>query len=88
MNYKNELITVWYHAIYMVTENGARREYPIYTQGNSEIDAAVRAAVSITESNSSVSNVTFKSIRIASYHEADTLDAELDAIAEEENKNE
>lgn len=86
MNYKNELITVWYHAIYMVTENGARREYPIYTQGNSEIDAAVRAAVSITESNASVSNVTFKSIRIASYHEADTLDAELDAITEREAK--
>ncbi|MBI0275691.1 hypothetical protein I6H07_09945 [Hafnia alvei] len=88
MNYKNELIAVWYHAIYMVTENGARREYPIYTQGNSEIGAAVRAAVCITESNSSVSNVTFKSIRVATYEEQEIFEHELNAIAEEENKDE
>lgn len=81
---KNELIYVWYHVTFMVTENSERREYPIFIQGSSEIGAAVSAAASICEGRDGLSNPTFKSIRIATYGEADSLDAELDAIAERE----
>lgn len=85
---KQELITIWYHAVFMVTDNGARREYPIYAQGNSEISAAVSAAVAITESNPHLSNATFKSIRVVTYGEQETLEAELTAIDEKENDDE
>ncbi|EDS8889520.1 hypothetical protein GQC79_004490 [Salmonella enterica] len=81
---KNELINVWYRVTFMVTENGERREYPIFAEGSSETGAAVSAAVSICENRDGLSNPTFKSIRIATYGEADSLDAELDAIAERE----
>lgn len=84
---KQELITIWFHAVFMVTENGVRREYPIYTQGNSEISAAVSAAVGITESNIGLSNPTFKSIRVVTYGEQEALQAELDATCDEEEGN-
>ena len=82
----NELINVWYRITFMVTENNDRREYTTFTQGSSETEAAVSAAVSICEGRDGMSNPTFKSIRIATYGEADSLDAELDAIAECEAK--
>lgn len=81
---KNELINVWYRVTFMVTESGERFEYSIFTEGSSEAGAAVSAAVSICENRDGLSNPTFKSIRIATYGEADSLDAELDAIAERE----
>lgn len=83
---KNELINVWYRVTFMVTENNDRREYTTFIQGSSETGAAVSAAVSICESRDGLSNPTFKSIRIATYGEAESLDAELDAIAEREEK--
>jgi len=83
---KNELINVWYCVTFMVTDKGARREYSIYAQGDSETGAAVRAAVGICESNDGLSSPMFKSIRIATYHEAEQLDSELDAIAAQEAK--
>ncbi|MGK0740023.1 hypothetical protein ACSFCX_24015 [Yokenella regensburgei] len=83
---KNELINVWYRVTFMVTENNDRREYTTFIQGSSETGAAVSAAVSICESRNGLSNPTFKSIRIATYGEAESLDAELDAIAEREEK--
>ncbi|EAU9424125.1 hypothetical protein EOI87_09860 [Salmonella enterica] len=78
---KNELINVWYRVTFMVTENGERREYSIFAEGSCETGAAVSAAVGICESGDGLSNPTFKSIRIATYGEAESLDAELDAIA-------
>lgn len=83
---KNELINVWYRITFMVTENNDRREYTTFIQGSSEIEAAVSAAISICEGRDGLSNPTFKSIRIATYGEADSLNAELDAIAEREAK--
>lgn len=83
---KNELINVWYRVTFMVTENNDRREYTTFIQGSSETGAAVSAAVSISEGRDGLSNPTFKSIRIATYGEAESLDAELDAIAEREEK--
>lgn len=83
---KNEIIQVWYWVTFMVTENNSRREYPIYVQGSSETGAAVSAAVGICEGSDGLSNPTFKSIRIATYGEADSLNAELNAIAEREAK--
>lgn len=83
---KNELMQVWYWATFMVTENNSRREYPIYVQGSSEAGAAVSAAVGICEGSGGLSNPTFKSIRIATYGEAGSLNAELNAIAEREEK--
>lgn len=83
---KNELINVWYRISFMVTENNDRREYTTFSQGSSETGAAVSAAVSICEGRDGLSNPTFKSIRIATYGEADSLNAELDAIAEREEK--
>lgn len=83
---KNEPINVWYRVTFMVTENSDRREYSIFAQGNSEIGAAVSAAVGICSGQDGLSNPTFKAIRIATYGEADSLDAELDAIAEREAK--
>lgn len=83
---KNELMQVWYCVTFMVTESGERREYSIFSQGSSEIGAAVSAAVGILNSNDGMSAPTFKSIRIATYHEAEQLDAELDAIADQEAK--
>ncbi|MDG9838449.1 hypothetical protein [Enterobacter asburiae] len=82
----NELINVWYRITFTVTEGGDRREYTTFTQGSSETEAAVSAAVSICEGRDGMSNPTFKSIRIATYGEADSLNAELDAIAEREAK--
>ncbi|EMZ5628153.1 hypothetical protein ABD528_004910 [Enterobacter roggenkampii] len=82
----NELINVWYRITFMVAENNVRREYTTFTQGSSETEAAVSAAVSICEGRDGMSNPTFKSIRIATYGEADSLNAELDAIAERESK--
>ena len=82
----NELINVWYRITFMVTENNDRREYTTFTQGSSETEAAVSTAVSICEGRDGMNNPTFKSIRIATYGEADSLDAELDAIAEREAK--
>lgn len=82
----NELINVWYRITFMVTENNDRREYTTFTQGSSETEAAVSAAVSICEGRDGLSNPTFKSIRIATYGEAESLDTELDAIAEREEK--
>lgn len=83
---KNELINVWYRVSFMVTENSDRREYSSFIQGNSETGAAVSAAVGICNGQDGISNPTFKSIRIATYGEADSLDAELNAIAEREAK--
>lgn len=83
---KNELINVWYRVTFMVTENNDRREYTTFTAGSSETGAAVSAAVSICEGRDGLSNPTFKSIRIATYGEAESLNAELDAIAELEEK--
>lgn len=83
---KNELINVWYRVTFMVTEKGQRREYSTFIEGSSETDAAVSAAASICEGRDGLSNPTFKSIRIATYGEADSLNAELDAIAEREAK--
>ncbi|HEY3984990.1 hypothetical protein [Cedecea sp.] len=86
MSMKNELINVWYRVTFMVTESGDRREYSTFIQSSSETGAAVSAAVSICESSDELSNPSFKSIRIATYGEADSLDTELDAIAEREAK--
>ncbi|EAM9428690.1 hypothetical protein BCN13_11840 [Salmonella enterica] len=83
---KNELINVWYRVTFMVTENGERREYSIFAEGSCETGAAVSAAVSICEGRDNLSNPTFKSIRIATHGEADSLNTELDAIAEREAK--
>lgn len=83
---KNELINVWWRVTFMVTEGDERRECSIFTEGNSETGAAVSAAVSICEGRDGFSNPTFKSIRIATYGEADSLNAELNAIAEREEK--
>lgn len=83
---KNELINVWYRVTFMVTENANRREYTTFIQDSSETGAAVSAAVSICEGRDGLSNPTFKSIRIATHGEAKSLDAELDAIAEREEK--
>ncbi|EIZ5130075.1 hypothetical protein RLV03_000412 [Salmonella enterica subsp. enterica serovar Benin] len=83
---KNELINVWYRVTFMATENGMRREYSIFAEGSSETGAAVSAAVAICKSEDGPGNPTFKSIRIATYGEADKLNAELDAIAEREAK--
>ncbi|EBR9314516.1 hypothetical protein D4F06_18760 [Salmonella enterica subsp. enterica serovar Muenchen] len=83
---KNELINVWYRVTFMVTENGDRHECSIFTEGSSETGAAVSAAVSICENLDGLSNPTFKSIRIATYGEADSLNAEIDAIADREAK--
>ncbi|MEW5290325.1 hypothetical protein ABW286_14220 [Erwinia papayae] len=83
---KNELIQVWFWVTFMVTENNNRHEYSIYVQNSSETGAAVSAAVGICESNVGLSNPTFKAIRIATYGEAESLDAEMDAIAEREAK--
>lgn len=83
---KNELMQVWYCVAFMVTENGKRREYSIFTQGGSETGAAVSAAVGICQSSDGMSNPTFKSVRVATYGERDSLEAELDAIAEREAK--
>ncbi|HIC2786878.1 TPA: hypothetical protein ACW03Z_003938 [Escherichia coli] len=82
----NELINVWYRVTFMVTENNDCREYTTFIQGSSETGAAVSAAVSICEGRDGLSNPTFKSIRIATYGEAESLDAELDAIAAREAK--
>lgn len=82
----NELINVWYRITFMVTENNDRREYTTFTQGSGQTEAAVSAVVSICEGRDGMSNPTFKSIRIATYGEADSLNAELDAIAEREAK--
>lgn len=83
---KNELINVWYRVTFMATENGARREYSIFAEGNSETGAAVSAAVAICKSEDGPDNPTFKSLRIATYGEADKLNAELDVVAERETK--
>lgn len=83
---KNELMQVWYCVTFMVTENGERREYPIFCQGSSENGAAVSAVVGILNSEKDISHPTFKSIRIATYHEAEQFDDELNAIAEQEEK--
>ncbi|ENU2140857.1 TPA: hypothetical protein ACTXAG_004688 [Klebsiella oxytoca] len=83
---KNELINAWYRVTFMVTENNDRREYTTFTEGSSETGAAVSAAVSICESRDGLSNPTFKSIRIATHGEANSLNAELDAIAKREEK--
>ncbi|QXB75925.1 hypothetical protein I6L62_14125 [Enterobacter asburiae] len=82
----NELINVWYRVTFMVTEGGDRHEYSTFIEGSSETGAAVAAAVSICEGRDGLSNPTFKSIRIATNGEAESLDAELDAIAEREEK--
>ncbi|MGS3467595.1 hypothetical protein ACB303_16215 [Citrobacter farmeri] len=83
---ENELINVWYRVTFMVTENNDRREYATFIEGSSETGAAVSAAVGICEGRDGLSNPTFKSIRIATDGEADSLNAELDAIAEREAK--
>ncbi len=83
---KNELINVWWRVTFMVTKGNERCEHSIFTEGNSETGAAVSAAVGICEGSDGSSNPTFKSIRIATYGEAESLDAELDAIAEREEK--
>lgn len=83
---KNELINMWWRTTFMVTQGNERFEYSIFTEGNSETGAAVSAAVSICQGRDGFSNPTFKSIRIATYGEADSLNAELDAITEREAK--
>ncbi|ECO0851684.1 hypothetical protein AA073_20470 [Salmonella enterica subsp. enterica serovar Newport] len=83
---KNELINVWYRVTFMVTENGESYERSTFIEGNSEAGAAVSAAVSICKSGDGRSYPEFRSIRIATYGEADSLNAELDAIAEREAK--
>ncbi|WES69129.1 hypothetical protein [Superficieibacter sp. HKU1] len=83
---KNELISMWYRVTFMVTRKGDRCEYTIFTQGNSETGAAVNAAVSICEGRDGLSSPTLQSIRVATYGEADSLNAELDVIAEREAK--
>lgn len=82
----NELINVWYRVTFMVTDNGERCEYSTFIESGSETAAAVSAAASICEGRDGLSNPTFKSIRIATYGEADSLNAELDAIAKREAK--
>ena len=83
---KNEPISVWYFVTFMVTKNNDRREYSIFTQGNSETAAAVSSAVSICQRPDGINHPTFKSIRIATYGEADSLNAEFNAIDEREAK--
>lgn len=83
---KNELINVWYCVTFMVTVNNERCEHSVFIQDSSEIGAAVAAAVGICESRGEKTRPSFKTIRIATYGEADSLDAELDAIAEREAK--
>lgn len=83
---KNELMQVWYRVAFMVTENGERREYSIFTQGSSETSAAVSAVVGLINAENGLSHPTFKSIRIATNHESQLFDAELAAIAEQEEK--
>lgn len=83
---KNELINVWYRVTFMVTDGGERRELSTFIQSSSEAGAAVSAAVGICEGREGLSNPTFKSIRMATYGEAKSLDAEMDAIAEREAK--
>lgn len=83
---KNEPIQVWYRVTFMVTQGNERREYSIFTEGSSETGAAVSSAVSICEGTDDLCNPTFKSIRIATYGEAESLNAELNVIAAREAK--
>lgn len=83
---KNELITVWYYVTFMVTENGERREYSIFVGSSSKMGAVVSATAGLCKGHAEFSEPAFKSIRIATYGEADSLNAELDAIAEREEK--
>lgn len=83
---KNEPITVWYCVTFMVTENAERREYSIFVGGSSEMGALVSATTGLCKWHAEFSEPAFKSIRIATYGEAESLDAELDAIAEREEK--
>jgi hypothetical protein len=83
---KNVLVSVWYRVTFVVVENGNCREHTTFVEGSSEIGAAVSAAVSICNGRSGISSPTLKSIRIATYGETDSLNAELDAIAGREAK--
>ncbi len=84
---KNELITVWYCVTFVVTENAERREYSIFVGGSSEMGALVSATAGLCKGHAEFSEPTFKSIRVATYGEAESLDAELDAIAELEDED-
>lgn len=83
---KNELITVWYRVTLMVTENGQRREYSTFVDCRGEMDAVVSATAGACKWHPEFSEPAFEAIRIATYGEAESLDAELDAIAEREAK--
>ena len=83
---KNQPITVWYCVTFMVTENAERREYSIFVGSSSEMGAVVSATAGLCKWHAEFSEPAFKSIRIATYGEAESLDAELDAIAEREGK--
>lgn len=83
---KNELINVWYRVTFMVTENANRREYTTFIQGNNEMGAVVSAITGICKWHPEFSEPAFEAIRVATYGEAESLDAELDAIAEREEK--
>ncbi|MEQ5051260.1 hypothetical protein ABN154_05440 [Klebsiella michiganensis] len=83
---KNQPITVWYCVAFMVTENAERREYSIFVGNSSEMGAVVFATNGLCKLHPEFSEPAFKSIRIATYGEAESLDAELDAIAEREEK--
>ena len=83
---KNELITAWYCVTFMVTENAERREYSIFVGSSSEMEAVVSATAGLCKGHAEFSEPAFKSIRIATYGEAESLDAAIDAIAEREAK--
>lgn len=83
---KDELISVLFRVTFMVTKNNDRSEFSIFTESNSEAGAAVSAAVAICESDNGMSNPTFKSIRVATYGEQDSIEAGRVAIAEREAK--
>ncbi|WP_324029310.1 hypothetical protein GC087_21525 [Pantoea sp. JZ2] len=84
---KNELMQVWYRVTFMVTDRlGDRREYSIFCQGSSETGTAVSAVVGILNSKEELSSPTFKSIRIATYHEAEQFDAALDELADQDTE--
>lgn len=83
---KSELITVWYCVTFAVTENAERREYSIFVGGSSEMGALVSATAGLCKWHPEFSEPAFEAIRLATYGEVESLDAELDAIAEREEK--
>lgn len=83
---KNELISTLFRVTFMVTKNNYRVEYSIFTESNSEAGAAVQASVAICESDNGMTNPTFKSIRVATYGERDSIEAGRVANAERESE--